>query len=151
MINDFTLLKETINSHTVRKQSAAAGRHSTSFIIYNDMYDVKKNNTSSFLIHTCSSSKSQAAVLPKLKTSIMKTFLSKYRAFAIALLIANLFLLSLSEVNAADRYSVASNNWNSILTWSATSGGASGASAPVAGDNVFIEGGRTVTISSNVA
>src|SRR5258705_10822569 len=139
MINDFTLLKETINSHPVRKQVAAANRHSTSFIIYDDMYDVKKNNASSFLIHTCGSSKSQVAVLPKLKTSIMKTFLSKYRAFAIALLIANFFLLS--GAFAANRFSVASGSWNSIGTWSATSGGAPGASVPVAGDNVTIEGG----------
>ncbi len=52
---------------------------------------------------------------------------------------------------AADRYSVATGNWNDISTWSATSGGASGASFPVAGDNVFIEGGFTVTTAASTA
>jgi hypothetical protein len=50
---------------------------------------------------------------------------------------------------AADRYSVATGNWNVNSTWSATSGGAPGASFPVAGDNVFIEGGFTVTVTAN--
>lgn len=54
-------------------------------------------------------------------------------------------------VIAADRYSVASGNWNSSSTWSATSGGAAGASVPVAGDNVFLENGRTVTVTANAA
>ena len=52
---------------------------------------------------------------------------------------------------AADRYSVATGNWNDISTWSATSGGASGASFPIAGDNVFIEGGFTVTTAADAA
>ncbi len=52
---------------------------------------------------------------------------------------------------AADRYSVATGNWNLNSTWSATSGGAPGAPFPVAGDNVFIEGGRTVTIGTAAA
>lgn len=69
----------------------------------------------------------------------------KYYLFFIAL------MLVASVVNAADRYSVATGNWSSTGTWSATSGGASGATAPVAGDNVFIEGGFTVTVSSTVA
>ncbi|HMK27570.1 MAG TPA: hypothetical protein VK483_16170, partial [Chitinophagaceae bacterium] len=81
----------------------------------------------------------------------MKTFLCKYRVFAMALLIAGLLSLSLSEANAADRYSVANSNWNTTATWSATSGGAAGASVPVAGDNVFIEGGFTVSITANAA
>ena len=52
---------------------------------------------------------------------------------------------------AADRYSVATGNWNSTSTWSASSGGASGASFPVAGDNVFLENGYTVTVTANAA
>jgi autotransporter-associated beta strand protein len=50
-----------------------------------------------------------------------------------------------------NRYAVANGNWNATSTWSATSGGSSGASIPVAGDNVFIGEGatdRTVTIPS---
>ena len=45
-----------------------------------------------------------------------------------------LFTVSLS--NAANRFSVATGNWSSTATWSATLGGASGASVPVAGDVV---------------
>jgi hypothetical protein len=48
----------------------------------------------------------------------------------------------------ANRYSVASGNWNATSTWSASSGGVSGASAPVAGDVVFIEGSFTVTTTA---
>ena len=59
------------------------------------------------------------------------------------------FSFSVLLANAADRYSVATNNWNSPATWSATSGGAPGASFPVAGDNVIIEGGFIVTITAN--
>jgi hypothetical protein len=52
---------------------------------------------------------------------------------------------------AASRYSVANGNWNSTSTWSATSGGAPGASYPVAGDNVTIENNYTVTVTANAA
>ena len=52
---------------------------------------------------------------------------------------------------AANRYSVATGNWNSTAVWSATSGGASGAAVPVAGDVVTIEGGFTVTVNANTA
>jgi hypothetical protein len=64
-----------------------------------------------------------------------------------------LFLLVLFALrsNGANRYSVANGNWGATGTWSATSGGASGASVPVAGDNVYIEGGRTVTVNTNAA
>ncbi|MFM9943803.1 MAG: T9SS type A sorting domain-containing protein [Bacteroidia bacterium] len=49
------------------------------------------------------------------------------------------------------RYAVANGNWNSTSTWSASSGGSSGASIPVAGDIVYIGEGNTaltVTIPS---
>ncbi len=59
--------------------------------------------------------------------------------------------LSVIQLIAADRYSVATGNWNLNSTWSATSGGAAGASFPVAGDNVFIEGGFTVTTAAITA
>ncbi len=59
--------------------------------------------------------------------------------------------LSVIQLIAADRYSVATGNWNNVATWSATSGGAPGASVPVAGDNVFIEGGFTVTTTAIAA
>ncbi|MFH1121334.1 MAG: T9SS type A sorting domain-containing protein [Bacteroidota bacterium] len=60
-----------------------------------------------------------------------------------------LMFFSASTAMAANRYSVATGNWSSTSTWSATSGGSSGASAPVAGDVVYIEGNRTVTINVN--
>ncbi len=52
----------------------------------------------------------------------------------------------------ADRYWVAggTGNYNSTTNWSATSGGASGASAPTAADNVFFNaasGAGTATIN----
>ena len=49
------------------------------------------------------------------------------------------------------RFSVATGNWNATATWSATSGGAGGASVPVAGDLVFIERGFTVTVTATAA
>ncbi|MBS1543712.1 MAG: hypothetical protein JST14_08775, partial [Bacteroidetes bacterium] len=57
-----------------------------------------------------------------------------------------LLLVAGLNTYAANRYSVATGNWSSTATWSASSGGASGASVPVAGDVVFIEGGFTVTV-----
>ena len=66
-----------------------------------------------------------------------------YKIFLLAVVLS----FSLLSVNAADRHSVATGNWNATSTWSATSGGSSGASVPVAGDNVIIEGGFTVTVN----
>ena len=56
-----------------------------------------------------------------------------------------------ASLYAANRYAVANGNWNSTSTWSATSGGSSGASVPVNGDNVYIERGYTVTVTANAA
>ncbi|MDP2336773.1 MAG: choice-of-anchor L domain-containing protein, partial [Bacteroidota bacterium] len=56
-----------------------------------------------------------------------------------------------TTVTSNVRYSVATGNWNSTATWSATSGGASGATVPGAGFLVFIEGNRTVTVNANTA
>lgn len=39
---------------------------------------------------------------------------------------------------AVDRYAVAAGNWGAVATWSATSGGAGGASVPLPQDNVFL-------------
>ena len=50
----------------------------------------------------------------------------------------------------ADRYAVATGNWNSTATWSTTSGGSPGASVPTLNDNVFLNaasGAITVTVS----
>lgn len=51
----------------------------------------------------------------------------------------------------ADRYAVATGNWNATSTWSATDGGGAGASVPVAGDNVFVQAAVTVTLTDNAA
>ncbi|MEI6436153.1 MAG: hypothetical protein WCP32_15055, partial [Bacteroidota bacterium] len=61
---------------------------------------------------------------------------------------ALILLVGVNRVNGANRYSVATGNWSSTSTWSASSGGVSGASVPVVGDNVYIEGGFTVSTSS---
>jgi hypothetical protein len=55
----------------------------------------------------------------------------------------------------ADRYWVGgSGNWNSTSKWSATSGGASGASVPTASDNAIFDANSaaahyTVTVTDN--
>jgi fibronectin-binding autotransporter adhesin len=54
----------------------------------------------------------------------------------------------------ADRYLVATGNWNDTASWSAASGGAAGASFPVAGDNVFCDaasGAVTLTVNTSSA
>lgn len=49
----------------------------------------------------------------------------------------------------ADRYAVATGNWNSTGTWSTTSGGASGASVPILGDTARLDNALfTVTVSA---
>jgi hypothetical protein len=51
----------------------------------------------------------------------------------------------------ADRYAVATGNWNSTGTWSATSGGASGASFPTSSDNaIFDAASGAITVTVNV-
>ncbi|MEI8046578.1 MAG: hypothetical protein WCI92_04300, partial [Bacteroidota bacterium] len=64
------------------------------------------------------------------------------------ILLVVLFITSLYTAKAGvQRYSVNTGNWGATTTWSATSGGSSGASVPVAGDDVFIENGKTVTVN----
>ncbi|MCJ7448505.1 MAG: hypothetical protein MUO72_12520 [Bacteroidales bacterium] len=66
------------------------------------------------------------------------------KIFSLAVILS----FSVLSVIAADRYSVATGDWNVTSTWSATSGGAGGASIPVAGDNVIIEGGYSITVDA---
>ena len=80
----------------------------------------------------------------------MKTILLDLKTSSKTLLVFALFFI-VSIAQGATRYSVASGNWNSTSTWSATSGGAAGASVPVAGDVVFIEKGFNVTVTANAA
>src|SRR5262245_22478158 len=68
-------------------------------------------------------------------------------AGSLALLIA----FSAGSSWAATRFSVATGAWASTAVWSATSGGAPGASAPIATDDAIIEGGFTVTLGANAA
>jgi hypothetical protein len=49
------------------------------------------------------------------------------------------------------RFAVAAGNWNATTSWSATSGGSSGASVPITGDDVIIEGGNTITVTATAA
>ena len=65
-----------------------------------------------------------------------------------------LALLSAGSARAANRYAVATANWNVTSTWSATFGGPSGASVPGSSDDVFISQTNTaltVTIPSGYA
>ncbi len=72
------------------------------------------------------------------------------KSFLSAFILSLLLLVSSYSAQAA-RYSVASGNWSSTSTWSATSGGTAGASVPVAGDTVTIQGGFNVTLTANAA
>jgi hypothetical protein len=63
----------------------------------------------------------------------------------------SVFVFSIEVASAAPRFSVATGNWNAATTWAATSGGAPGASVPIAGDVVVIENGNNVTITANAA
>ncbi|NBW34545.1 MAG: hypothetical protein EBR30_05900 [Cytophagia bacterium] len=65
------------------------------------------------------------------------------------LLILIISLFCSSVAISQQRFSVASGPWNSTSTWSTTSGGAPGASVPVAGDAVTIERGFTVNITAD--
>lgn len=60
-------------------------------------------------------------------------------------------LLFVPEVSlAAPRYAVATGNWNSTSTWSATPGGAPGASVPgISDDVIFVNGPVTVTVTAD--
>ncbi len=80
----------------------------------------------------------------------MKTILLDLKTSSKTLLVFALFFI-VSIAQGATRYSVASGNWNSTSTWSTSSGGASGASVPVAGDTVIIEKGFNVTVTADAA
>ncbi|MGD0711906.1 MAG: hypothetical protein ABR968_12090, partial [Bacteroidales bacterium] len=67
------------------------------------------------------------------------------RSSLVAIMVLSMCMVSFG----ANRYSVATGNWSSTSTWSATSGGAPGASVPTAGYFVYIEGGYTVTLDAN--
>jgi hypothetical protein len=66
-------------------------------------------------------------------------------------LLTFILLLSFTKSYSADRYAVATGNWNATTTWAAESGGSPGASVPVAGDNVYVESVFTVTVTAAAA
>lgn len=51
----------------------------------------------------------------------------------------------------ANRFLVATGNWNSTSVWSTTSGGSSGASVPTSTDDVFIDSNFTVTLTADAS
>jgi hypothetical protein len=71
----------------------------------------------------------------------------KFNQICFLALAAVITLLGATSVQAAARYAVATGSWNSTATWSGTDGGASGASVPVAADDVTIKQAVTVTVS----
>lgn len=78
----------------------------------------------------------------------MKQYYTAIQKYLFLLILIHLFAEVIS-VNGANRYAVASGNWNATSTWSASPGGASGASVPGVSDIVYIEGGKTVTVNAN--
>ena len=77
-----------------------------------------------------------------------ETFLQKKRNLVYYFIIL-LFCLCSISLRAANRFCRNSGNWNNINTWTTASEGKKPATVPVAGDTVFIELGRTVTIDTN--
>jgi hypothetical protein len=75
----------------------------------------------------------------------------KFRISRTLIVLLTMFVLMSTAATAAPRFSVATGDWSSTTTWSATSGGAAGASVPVAGDAVTIEGAHNVTITADAA
>lgn len=55
----------------------------------------------------------------------------------------------INQTYAADRYLVATGNWNSSSVWASSAGGSGGASVPGTGDVAFIQRGFTVTVTAN--
>ena len=72
-----------------------------------------------------------------------------YSLLLILFLIISFFQLNLSA--QVTRYSVADGDWNTTASWSATSGGAPGASIPIAGDIVYIEEAFDITVTGTQA
>ena len=64
--------------------------------------------------------------------------------YVLALLLTFVFNTVLFAQNT--KYSRANGNWNTIASWSASSGGPADTSVPVAGDTVVIEGGFDITV-----
>ena len=75
-----------------------------------------------------------------------KSLLLPKQTLAILAIIC-LTMLSSISLHAVTLYSkAAGGNWNSVGTWTLTSGGSISASIPIATDIVIIEGGATVTV-----
>lgn len=72
-----------------------------------------------------------------------------YNIIIAALVLSLTTALSVFAAKPGDRFSVASGNWNSTATWSATSGGPPGASVPGKNDDVYLENGYTVTVTAD--
>jgi len=72
-----------------------------------------------------------------------------YSVFLILILFVSFLQINLSA--QVSRYSVADGNWNSTASWSSVSGGAAGASIPVAGDIVYVEEAFVITVTGSQA
>lgn len=72
------------------------------------------------------------------------------RHLGVKYLLALLLTLFFSSSFAASRYWVggASANFSATSSWSATSGGASGASIPISGDDVYFDGVTVLGVST---
>jgi len=60
-----------------------------------------------------------------------------------------LIIIAGDSIFAADKYAVASGNWNQTATWSLTRGGAPGATVPGAADSVIIPSGFVVNVEAS--
>jgi hypothetical protein len=80
---------------------------------------------------------------------MMTDRLKKPCLFHKILIMAGIMAYSILSLSGANRYSVSSGDWSNPLIWSATSGGPPGAGVPGKNDNVYIENGHTVTVTSD--
>lgn len=108
-----------------------------------------KKNFSNFLkidkLLPVFSNKIEAGIPPQYLTCLWH-----WQQLKTVVLVVGCLVCIVSNAFAASRFAVANGDWNSTATWSATSGGASGVSVPIAGDAVTITG-FTVTVSSTQA
>ncbi|OYU97201.1 MAG: hypothetical protein CFE21_02610 [Bacteroidetes bacterium B1(2017)] len=88
----------------------------------------------------------------KIKTKrLMKQTMKQIITGKPLLLTFLLFFYAQNATHATTYYSIATGNWNSASVWSTSSGGSAGTNYPIAGDNVVIEGGKTVTVNTTSA
>ncbi len=69
------------------------------------------------------------------------SYIKRFKYFGLLIVFMTIFI---NQTYAADRYLVATGNWNSTSVWASSPTGGTGASVPGTGDVAFIQRGFTV-------